>query len=727
MLSFRNRLFYTIKPLIPRTIQIHLRRNIIQRKRGLYTDVWPIDKKAGMPPDGWQGWPDVKKFALILTHDVDTAKGHEKCYNLANLEKQLGFRSSFNLVPERYKVSPELRQYLKESGFDVGVHGLYHDGKYYKSRKIFQERAVRINHYLKDWGSVGFSSPSMLRNLDWLHELNIEYDVSTFDTDPFEPQHDGVGNIFPFRVPHPSNNKGYVELPYTLPQDFTLFVLMQEKGIEIWKKKLDWIAEKGGMALLITHPDYMNFDGTNLGNEEYPVEYYIEFLEYIKTKYEGQYWHALPRDMAHFWTDNYGVQKHEKQLTNLQTNEFTNYNSSPTYEPIRVCMLAYSFYEMDGRIKRYAETLAKNGIEVDVIALKRKGQTKIGQENGVNIYRIQERIRDERGKLFYLLRLLKYFIKSSIVLIKKHIKRKYDLIHVHNIPDFEVFAAWLPKLTGAKVILDIHDIVPEFYADKFNVSKNSIIPKLLVLLERVSIAFSDHVIISNHLWQKVIVSRSVREDKCTTIINYPDINLFNSNGQEKEKKDNKFIMLYPGSLNHHQGLDIAIRAVSIIKEEVPEMKFYIYGDGPAKKYLETLVAKLNLEDKVLLKGYLPINDIVHIMADADLGIVPKRADNFGNEAFSTKVLEFMSLGVPVVVSDTKIDKYYFNSSIVKFFKAGDENDLAESILVMIKDYSLRNRLANNALKFIEDNNWEVKKKEYLELVDRLIGKQKNST
>src|SRR3989338_1066171 len=305
MLSFRNRLFYTIKPLIPRTIQIYLRRNIIQRKRGLYADVWPVDKKAGRPPEGWQGWPDKKQFALVLTHDVETEKGQKKCYNLINLEKQLGFRSSFNFVPERYKVSPELRLHLKKSGFDVGVHGLYHDGKYYKSREIFQERTVRINHYLKEWGSVGFSSPSMLRNLEWLHELNIEYDISTFDTDPFEPQHDGVGSIFPFRVPHPSNNKGYVELPYTLPQDFTLFVLMQEKGIEIWKKKLDWIAEKGGMALLITHPDYMNFEGTNLGNEEYPVEYYIEFLEYIKTKYKEQYWHVLPKEIAQLWSASY--------------------------------------------------------------------------------------------------------------------------------------------------------------------------------------------------------------------------------------------------------------------------------------------------------------------------------------------------------------------------------------------------------------------------------------
>jgi predicted glycosyltransferase len=319
MLNLRNKIFYTIKPLIPRTIQIYLRRSIIRRKRGLYTDVWPIDKKAGRPPEDWHGWPDKKQFALVLMHDVETEKGQKNCYNLISMEKQLGFCSSFNLVPERYKVSPELRQYLKKSGFDVGVHGLRHDGKYYISRKIFQERTVRINHYLKEWDSVGFSSPSMLRDLEWLHDLNIEYDVSTFDTDPFEPQHDGVGSIFPFRVPHPSNNKGYVELPYTLPQDFTLFIIMREKTIDIWKQKLDWIAEKGGMALLITHPDYMNFEGTNLGDEEYPVEYYIELLEYIKTKYKGQYWSALPREMAHFWIketveNGHGVYNKNKRI-----------------------------------------------------------------------------------------------------------------------------------------------------------------------------------------------------------------------------------------------------------------------------------------------------------------------------------------------------------------------------------------------------------------------------
>ncbi len=142
----------------------------------------------------------------------------------------------------------------------------------------------------------------MHHNLEWIHDLNIEYDASTFDTDPFEPQPDGVATIFPFLVRGNSDQRAYVELPYTLPQDFTLFVLMKEKDIEIWKRKLDWIVTCGGMALLNTHPDYMNFDGKKGGMDEYPVGHYVEFLEYIKRKYEGIYWHILPREIARFWS-----------------------------------------------------------------------------------------------------------------------------------------------------------------------------------------------------------------------------------------------------------------------------------------------------------------------------------------------------------------------------------------------------------------------------------------
>jgi hypothetical protein len=297
--------FYMLKPMFPRRAQLALRRRVVALQRERYASIWPIDPDAGSPPDDWPGWPEGKRFALVLTHDVDTQKGSDSCRSLLALEQKMGFRSSFNFVAKRYNVSEELRNYITSQGFEVGVHGLYHDGKYFDSREEFDRRAREINRYLKAWGAVGYRTPSMHHNLGWILDLDILYDASTFDTDPFEPQSEGVRTIFPsWYGEKGSERRGYVELPYTLSQDFTLFVLMKESSIAIWKTKLDWIVEKGGMALINTHPDYMNFDDGPVGSEEYSYQLYREFLEYLKKRYEGEYWNALPREVARFWVEN---------------------------------------------------------------------------------------------------------------------------------------------------------------------------------------------------------------------------------------------------------------------------------------------------------------------------------------------------------------------------------------------------------------------------------------
>ena len=300
MLDLNLRLFYLIKPFIPRRLQLALRRVQISRRVAKCSSVWPINQQAATPPRGWTGWPDGKRFALVLTHDVETARGHDRCRQVAALEESMNFRSLFNFVAEDYPVSRNLRQELVHRGFEVGSHGLRHDGSLYHSRKEFLRQASRINTVLKEWQAVGFRSPCMYRNLKWLHDLDIEYDTSTFDTDPFEPQPDGVETIFPLYISHNSGKKGYVELPYTLPQDFTLFILMRHKSIDIWKRKLDWIAEHGGLALIITHPDYMSFGGNEADFDEYPAAFYEAFLQYIDSAYRHTCWNVLPRDVARF-------------------------------------------------------------------------------------------------------------------------------------------------------------------------------------------------------------------------------------------------------------------------------------------------------------------------------------------------------------------------------------------------------------------------------------------
>ena len=308
-------LFYQVKPAIPRGLQIAVRRMIAERKRRVTSEVWPIDPASARPPEGWRGWPEGKRFALVLHHDVDSLRGLERSLELMEIERQRGFRSSFNFVPEDYPTPLRVIETLRAAGFEVGVHGLKHDGKLFRHPVEFCAKAPRINDYLRRWGAVGFTSPSMLRKLSWIAELDIEHSCSTFDTDPFEPQSDGAGTIFPFVAANESGSRSYVELPYTLPQDHGLFVILREKDIGIWKRKVDWIAWNGGMVALNSHPDYMAFDGDAAGPEEYPVGRYIELLDYIRSAYAGQYWHVLPREMARFWRSASGASRDVQKRT----------------------------------------------------------------------------------------------------------------------------------------------------------------------------------------------------------------------------------------------------------------------------------------------------------------------------------------------------------------------------------------------------------------------------
>ena len=300
------RAYFRVKPFVPRTIRWAIRRiripGIIKRNAG----VWPIDETAGKKPANWTGWPHGKKFALVFTHDVESEEGISKVVSLANLDIEFGFRASFNFIPEGPYADPSgTRDWLVENGFEIGVHDLNHDGHLYQSREGFTEKAKCINKYLNQWGAVGFRSGFMLHQLDWLHDLNVLYDASTFDTDPFEPQPEGSHTIFPFVVNPPAgeHRPGYVELSYTLPQDSTLYLLMREKNAGIWKRKLDWIVSNGGLALVNIHPDYINFSKGVSSTSNYPVQIIRDFMSYIQSNYDGMYWNPLASQLARWYLE----------------------------------------------------------------------------------------------------------------------------------------------------------------------------------------------------------------------------------------------------------------------------------------------------------------------------------------------------------------------------------------------------------------------------------------
>jgi hypothetical protein len=301
-LSFARKMYYRLKPVLPRALTRRLRRLQGSDAASASPLGWPVEPRyaqflwgaigelmatSGSPELTYiHFWPAGHKFAFVLTHDVETAEGQAHVGRLADLETEYGFRSSFNFVAERYRLDHALIDSLKGRGFEVGVHGLKHDGRLFSSRAEFMRRAFRINRYLKDLDAVGFRAPLTHRQPEWMQALDIEYDLSFFDTDPFEPIPGGTMSIWPFEIGR------FVELPYTLVQDYTLTAVLGETTPRIWLEKVDFIESFSGLALLNSHPDYLL--------EPANWRLYEQFLQAMRRR-DGSYWHALPRDVARWW------------------------------------------------------------------------------------------------------------------------------------------------------------------------------------------------------------------------------------------------------------------------------------------------------------------------------------------------------------------------------------------------------------------------------------------
>ncbi|XZE54976.1 hypothetical protein SH139x_000962 [Planctomycetaceae bacterium SH139] len=289
-LSKQFQLFYHVRsylPIFARQLLQRVRNRRVSPVGDWYLPPGLLAHLAGRPNLTHPVWPNAAPFSLVLTHDVETKEGVEKIDRLAAIEEALGFRSCWNIVPYKYKTDAGLIRSLRERGHEIGIHGYNHDGKLFLNKKTFDARVPLINQAIEELGTVGFRTPMVHRNLSWLQQLNIKYDSSCFDIDPFQAMPGGVQSWWPFRVGK------FIELPYTLPQDHTLLVTLGESTDRIWQLKLEEIRRFGGMALVLTHPDYLD-SPERLG-------IYRGFLESIQNEHTP--WHALPSEMAK-WAAN---------------------------------------------------------------------------------------------------------------------------------------------------------------------------------------------------------------------------------------------------------------------------------------------------------------------------------------------------------------------------------------------------------------------------------------
>lgn len=689
----------------------------IQRRR--YAETWPINELAGLPPPGWPGWPDGKKFALVLTHDVEGHEGVGKCHLLMELERRLGLRSSFNFIPEgEYRVAPGLRAELAANGFEVGVHDLRHDGKLYWQRAEFSENARSINGYLKEWRASGFRSGFMLHDRDCLNDLHIEYDASTFDTDPFEPQPEGAHTIFPFWVPRPGGG-GYVELPYTLPQDSTMFLVLQETSPNIWKHKLDWIARRGGMALINVHPDYMRFGVKKPEAAEYPAAWYEEFLEYVKRNYEGQYWNVLPRDLAAWY-----------RKTCVETSRQPGADGVATVlteTPLkgrRAAVVLYSYYASDPRPRRETEALQRAGMAVDVICLReRSDEPPVEVIDGVKVHRVPMQ-RRRAGGATYAVQYFSFLASATLLLTWWRLRRRYHLVHVHNMPDFLVFSAWLPKLMGARVILDLHDPMPELLVTIFGLKEDSFGVRLLKRMEKLSIQFADHVLTVNQACKEIFSARSCPPEKIQVLMNVPDERVFQyHNCREYPERDSArpFVVMFHGSIVERNGLDIAVEALRRLRASVPNAELWVYG--AATPFLHKVMDPTSLNglgEAVRYLGPKPQKEIVTAIRACDVGVIPNRNNAFTEINTPTRIFEYLSLGKPVVSPRSKGITDYFGPDDMIYFDLGDAASLARQLEFVWRNPAQAQVVTERGQQIYHRQSWSQARVKFIGRVAELL-------
>jgi glycosyltransferase involved in cell wall biosynthesis len=493
-----------------------------------------------------------------------------------------------------------------------------------------------------------------------------------------------------------------------------------------------------------THPDYMVFENLGVSDMEYPVAHYMQFFDHLKTHYAGKFYHALPSAVAAVWKRRcesvefasqsvFAEGEHEEckreNLLNpafdlLSSPHLSIQTAPPPRRDLRVAMLTYSFYESDNRVRRYAETLVKKGHSVDIISLRGEKQEDYAVLKGVKIYRVQKRTRDEKGKFTYLARMLEFFLKSAMFLIRNHFRNRYDLIHVHSVPDFEVFAALIPKLTGSKIILDIHDPVPDFFLAKFKYNKNSFYFKALKLVERYSCHYADHVITVSDYWRVRIKNRSELPDqKITAIVNYPDTEIFNiGNHKARPQSTGGFTILYPGTLNKHCGLHIVLEAIALLKSTIPDIRLHIYGKGNEENALRLMVTKLGLKNCVVFHDTVSIDEVPKLMVNADIGIALLTGDNtYSKQALNVKLFEFLAMGLPAIATKVASIERYLGDGVVMLSKPNDPEDVARCINELYSNVDKREELRKAGLIFSEKRNWHSESVRYEKIIEEILG------
>jgi len=387
----------------------------------------------------------------------------------------------------------------------------------------------------------------------------------------------------------------------------------------------------------------------------------------------------------------------------------------------RVCMITFSHYPEDTRICREAEALVKYFDTVDVICLKKSKEKATEIKNSVRIYRLATGKYRGSSNVMYLLRYFLFFFTAAIQLLVLHLKKPYQIIQIHTMPDFLVFAALIPKLLGSKVVLDVHDLVPELYQTKFGLDNSHWLIRFFTWVERISIGFADRAIAVSRPHLNALIKHGNPEEKFIIFLNLPDTKFTSYRNKVILRDHEGFKIIYHGTVSRRYGLDLVIQALSGIKNKIEGMEFHIIGQGEELPQLSKLVNDLCMSECVTINEWLPPEKFVPIILDSDVGIVPILDDAFTKHALPVKLLEYVALGKPVICSRTEAIQAYFDDSMILYFTPSSIAEISENICLLYKNPDKREQLVRNADKFNLDYSWEQQKQEYVKMMDELIN------
>jgi glycosyltransferase involved in cell wall biosynthesis len=388
----------------------------------------------------------------------------------------------------------------------------------------------------------------------------------------------------------------------------------------------------------------------------------------------------------------------------------------------RIGVIRQFYFPCDTRVRREVHALASADHEVDVICMRRPGQPLYERSGSVAVYRVPL-VHKRGGPLRYLFEYLSFPLAAFLYAGTLALRRRWDVVQVNTLPDWLVFAAIVPRLLGARVLLDLHECMPEFFATKFRASPSHPAVRLLARLEQASIRFADLAITCTEQMREAFIARGAQGDRIAVILNSADEEIFDPQRYPPTGSGpDRFVLLSHGSIEERYGLDTAVRAVARLAGEIPGLRLEIFGEGAYLEELQELAQQLRIEDRVFFSdGLVPLDDLLRAIASADAGLVAMKRDLFRDLTHTNKMFDFISMRRPVIVSRTASVEAYFDESCFQLFDSEDDRDLARAIRGLHADAGLRERLVRRAAEVNEAYRWPRQRELYRHVVERLRG------